>query len=199
MESLAKDPAPSGIVVLSICRPYYEISTRVLWASRGTGHWQRLQRYYANENLRWAKHAEVIPSLKKHAERVRVAASEILDRTDEHGRHFKNTPDMLQMLKEIEASDVTTGIKKTEDSFASFEYVVLWQIMCRSVHAHMSTIDVPTEVHLYWAAHAAATATLALARAIAVVMAADRNQLKQLVDEASSRVVQALTGVVNHS
>lgn len=79
MVTLAKEPdVDYSVCAPTLCRPYYELAMRILWASRTNDGWQRLQADCANEDKRWAKRAVEIPAWKKHAQRVLDHAESVL-------------------------------------------------------------------------------------------------------------------------
>lgn len=183
-----------GVCVPTLCRAFYEVSHRLLWASREHNGWQRLQTGGADEQRKWADAAAQIPSLAAHAERVRTSMQMILARTDERGKPFAKPPSMEQQLSQIEKADTRCGIVTPPSDFAKLQYTILWRLMSNTAHAHLVQIARDPKGHLQIGVWAAVCATFALLRAVAVVVAPDLEGVRQNVDVIGERIVKILKG-----
>jgi len=171
---LMQDGDRHSVFVSIVCRPFYELSTRLLWATRAPGGWQRLQAYWASEDMKWAREAETMPPLDAHARAVGAARQEVLARTDPGGEVYSPAPVVQQLLQEIQAHDLAEGIQDRGSDAAAFNYANVYRILCRGAHAHMAAIapEKPEAVVLH-AATAVVLATWMLVQAFLHVAAAD--------------------------
>lgn len=193
MIAVADQDDECGVCMPTLCRPFYELAVRVLWASRDPDGWQRLQKHCANEDRKWAKRAVDLPSWAEYARRVLDNAESVLDRTDGDGNPYSNPPPMDQTLEQVEHRDIACGIK-TEEGSARFEYANLWQMMCGTAHAHLVQIARPPEAHTRIAVSGAAVATFALLRAVAVITAPDLQGLNETVEVMGQHINGILKG-----
>lgn len=181
-----------AVCVPTLCRPFYEVSVRVLWASRDPDGWQRLQTHCAAEERKWAQRAVSLPSWAEYAQAVRDNADAVLSRTDGDGNRYGNPPHIEQTLQQIEQRDIDCGIKTGEKGFALFEYANLWQKMCATAHGHLVEIARSPETHMRVAVNAAGVASFALLRATAVVTAPDAQGLNQAVEVMGQQINEIL-------
>lgn len=171
---LLQDGNRHSVFVSIACRPFYELSTRLLWATRAAGGWQRLQAYWASEDMKWAREAEAMPLLDVHARAVGADRQEVLARTDLGGEVYAPVPGMRQLLQEIQAHDLAQGIQDRGSDAADFNYANVYRILCRGAHAHMAAIAPEKPEAVVWhAATSTAVATWSLAQAFLHVAAAD--------------------------
>ncbi len=183
-----------GVCLPTLCRPFYELTVRVLWASRQPDGWQRLQAYCANEDKKWAKRAVEIPSWAEYAQPVLDNAKSVLDRTDAKGKCYRLAPDMAETLQQVEQHDIDCGIKSGGKGSALFEYANLWQMMCGTAHAHVVRIARSPEAHTLIALSGAVVATFAMLRATAVVTAPDADGLNHAVEVMGRQINGILKG-----
>ncbi len=193
MIAVADQDDECGVCMPTLCRPFYELAVRVLWASRDPDGWQRLQKHCANEDRKWARRAVNLRSWAEYARRVLDNAESVLDRTDDDGNPYSNPPPMDQTLQQVEKRDIDCGLK-TEEGSARFEYANLWQMMCGTAHAHLVRIAHSPEAHTLIAVNGAAVATFALLRATAVVVAPDADGIKEIVEAMGQKINGILKG-----
>lgn len=176
------------LLACTLCRPFFETAVRLLWAARTHNGWQRLQVHWANEDVKWAREAEQIPSVAEHAKTIRTAREKVLSRTDEDGNRVEPPPNMQQMLREIEVHDVGQGLRKECDGAAESAYTNVYRILCQAAHGHMVAIGRPGSFRRH-ARCGALMATSALLQACCHVVAGDA---KREIEAAGQRVMAIL-------
>jgi len=121
----------------SLARGIFEASIRLLWATRtlngSQNHWERLQKYWALEEKKWANQAIHFPETRQHAVQIKTARSDILN------NDIKKAPSIDQMLKEIDKADQEEQLKGN-DSIAEFTYANCYRMLCRASHAHLAAL-----------------------------------------------------------
>ena len=153
-----------GVCAPTLCRPFYELATRLLWAARAPDGWQRLLVSWFKQNLKWADRLVGLPMpiTVQTAEQLRDQAREGLSRKDQGGNAYKAAPDMWETLRQIEQEDVRDGVLQEGQKIAERRYAQAWIMLCRPAHGHVGAIDIPPGLHLPPTAAAASAATFAL-------------------------------------
>ena len=191
---VAGQEAKYGVCAPSVCRPYYELATRILWATREPGGWQRLQAHWANEDRKWAESAVKMPSLAEHARGILKHRKDVLSRTDRHGVPWKPAPSIETTLKDIERRDLDDGIREEPRGFATYEYTNIYRLLCRLAHAHAVAIAHTPESHRNHAVSAAVVATFALLRALAQVGEPTTEAARQATEIVGQKIVKVFKG-----
>ena len=124
----------------TVCRAFYELSIRLLWAVRAANGWRRLQVYYATEDIKWAKQAQGIAPTASLAAEVLRTRQEVLDRTLSDGSRPTVSPSLEVMLKDIEDHDIAMGLRCAGGQAASVDYAYVYRMLCRPAHGHMSVV-----------------------------------------------------------
>jgi len=128
---------------LTLVRPFYEASARVLWASRASNGWQQLQAYYAKQDVNWANKAKDIPETAEAARRVIESRDEVLKRLDPDGRPYDPMPARSDVvLKEIEQHDVADGLAEEFRERPDFNYTNVYRLLCRPAHGHLPDMHI---------------------------------------------------------
>lgn len=115
----------AGFLSCNTLRPFYETSIRLLWATRGDGHWPRLQADYANEDLKWARHAKDIPDFKGHAEEILRSRSVA---------EVKGLPKVKDLLGDIHKCE-----PQMLPCCVAYHYS-LYSLLCRASHGHLGAV-----------------------------------------------------------
>jgi len=140
MIALCQVREENAALACTLCRPFFESSLRVLWASRALPEapdpWERLQKYWATEELKWADEAKAIDSSKDIAETVRQRNQEILDRTD--GK--RESLSIPHMMGEVDKRDVSDELMPKDGKNADWAYPNIYRQLCKAAHGHPSTI-----------------------------------------------------------
>lgn len=186
---LLLETSESAILASILCRSYYELSVRLLWASREPGGWHRLIAYYANEELKWAREAESFPGTAGHAKIIRAEKEKILDRTDADGNPYEPAPNIAQTLRDVAKHTQRDG--DVDDLDPQYEYTNVYRALCRNSHAHLIAIGdrVPPHVHLRTSVISIAIATLALLRAVCYCGSDDEESQISSIRERIKRVL----------
>ena len=151
----------------TICRPYWEISVRILWASRELNGWDRQYKYFATELQKHAEKAMKFDEWREnYAPRLEMT-KKILRRSDARGKPFKNAPLVNQMLSANEEEDIREGIvgKVFPERGSEFRNVALWLAMCGPSHAQLMDLKYEPRFHLTLATSGAIDATANTLRA----------------------------------
>ena len=185
-----------GVCLPTLCRPFFELAVRVLWASRQPDGWERLQRHYAEQDEKWAKRAVEIPAWANYARPFLANAKNVLGRTDIKGNSYTPAPTMVQSLQQVEKHDVDFGFKTRQEDVVWFEYAHLWRVMCGTAHAHVVQIARSPAAHTRIAVGGALVATFALLRATAVFTAPDKEGIIEAVGLMVKKMIRILKGEV---
>lgn len=172
----------------TICRSYFELAVRLLWASRQPNGWHSLQAYWAQENKRFSKHALDYDPKDKRALDTQKRAEEVLSRRDGKGRPYSPSPNIRVAIMQIGKTNVSQGTGGFDERSAKWQYAYLYVVLSRHVHAHMTGIHVPDpDMVLNIATLTAIYATFLLLQAIIHVSGNDlddiRSEIQILNDE----------------
>lgn len=182
------------VCLSTLCRPLFEVASKLLWASRKKHGWHRLQSDSARPVLTWAREAKVFDTLKEYASSMEARMTEILSRTDSVGARFVRLPNMKQILEDIEKDDRRSGFGDTDTKSAAFQYTNLYRKMCFPVHGHIVAIAGDPSSHLTISVKAAVVGTFSLLRLVAVVGSPDLEALKKAVATIGEKIVAILKG-----
>ena len=157
-----------------LCRPFYELSVRLLWASRETGGWNRLRAYFVDQDRKWADDARLSSGLANHANRILSKANKALDERDSAGKKYELAPSIEEMLRNVKARDCDQGFTNPLEMEAKYEYANVYRVMTRPVHAHMGEIiQDRADVDLRHVVVGCGLATFALLRTVCHCAATD--------------------------
>lgn len=141
---LTADP-DNALLACALCRPLYETGIRLLWASRSSDGWLRLQKYWANEDRKWAQEVVAFPELASHARTFLDSRLEVLGRSGSADAKCQPAPGIQQLLKEVEDADHSTGVLDDEDGNAAYDYANIYRMLCHGAHGHMAAIGRPSD------------------------------------------------------
>jgi hypothetical protein len=139
---LLQEDKSNAVLACILLRSYYELSVRLLWASREPDGWLRLFTYYAQEKKKWASIAinSTNPDIVKLANDELQGVQKIEKWSDSHGNRIKSTPDIRQILADIERHETQNNPSSASNSWGEGYYIGLYLILCRSSHAHIEAI-----------------------------------------------------------
>jgi len=135
----------NSIFVCTLCRAFYEVSVRLLWAARTKHGWERLQAYWANEDRRWAEEARLIPQTKQIAESTLRDSQSLLERKDAGGQRIEPAPPIQQLLRDIVEQNVAGGVREESKDAADFDYTNVYRFLCNAAHGHIISIGRPAQ------------------------------------------------------
>ena len=126
----------------AVCRAFFEVAIRLLWASRENWGWARLQTYWAKEDKKLAEDLKDVPDLAQAAGELLRFSKEVLDRRDEGGDPIKTAPKMPETIADIEKRDKVES--RTSLVSSKYSYAWLYRGLCRGAHGHISVLDPPS-------------------------------------------------------
>ena len=130
-----------GLQAAMICRGFYEISTRLLWATREKHGWRRLQIHWAKEDARFLKPIKDVPRFQEAVATELAELDGVVKQEDEDGKPLSNAPGMWETIQAIDEMDRRDEVHVVSSDFPLKEYVIAWTSLCRAVHAHPSWLD----------------------------------------------------------
>jgi hypothetical protein len=143
MNRLLGDDEGNVALACTLLRPFYELSVRLLWASREVDGWLRLEFYFARESRKWEN------ACKDSGDtRLAKLGSDLLQRREERevtkwkdgsGNTIKCAPDIYQTLKESEGHDAPKDHTIGKNS-GRVIYTTLYRVICRPAHAHIEPL-----------------------------------------------------------
>lgn len=143
IEILLEQSDQHAVFTSILCRPYYEMAARLLWASLAPNGWLRLGKYYAEEDAKVSRAIEGVPqtpALAEHAQKVLADSEKILGQIREMHGEVPTAPSIEQTFREIEQNDSERDRNRTVESFAPFAYNCVYRILSRPIHGHTSAI-----------------------------------------------------------
>jgi hypothetical protein len=146
MDQMLSQPE-SAILALTLCRPFYELATGLLWASREPHGWRRLLMQYAKQDEKAAREAVRCPAMTGVADivnRTRPHIETVLAWTDPTGKPLNAAPNVLDMLKRIIALDKEDNLVQWPDQYATLDYAAFYRQMCRPAHGNLVFIGAET-------------------------------------------------------
>ena len=145
MARLLRDDEGNVVLACTLLRSFYELSIRLLWASREPDGWRRLEVYFATEIKKWANDCKDLPNpdvtelasklLQRHQE-----VQEVENWKDSSGNAVKPAPKIWQILEEIVGHDVQCAPSIVQTGLGKHMYVIFYRILCRASHAHIEAI-----------------------------------------------------------
>jgi len=143
MNLLLREDKGNIVLACALLRPFYELSVRLLWASREPDGWRRLEFYFANEIRKWAKGCQDSPS----AGLSMLGASllqeyrkdEVKKWRDASGKAIRPAPAIDQILNGIEGHDAPTDRTGGKNS-GRLIYTGFYRTICRASHAHIEPL-----------------------------------------------------------
>ncbi len=123
-----------------VCRAYYELAARLLWASRAGNGWERLQAYWAEGIRKQDQGTVAIPSFAKLAKDRLRAMKELLGRRDASGNPILPAPPVEQMLRDIDKDDVRDGLIAHDKRSAEYHYNVIYRSLSQTAHGNLPVI-----------------------------------------------------------
>ena len=170
-------PKELGTQAAALCRGFYELAVRVLWASREPDGWARLEAEEVQKVRKEVGHLEELPdSVAPRVEVVRLrnavlkAADDSCKRADKADKPYKRSPRIQDMLRSIDKQDAANSEKQGRCNLHQAQYGLVYGLLCRSVHARISALTNDTaDARARHATPVAILATLGLLRAICYV------------------------------
>jgi hypothetical protein len=195
MQSLLGQGDDLVVCLPTICRPFYELSTRILWATRGEGRWQQLQASLADETRKWAQEAINFPEWAPFAQDSLTRCQKVLERDCGTGVPVRLAPGLEQTLREIEDQDRAQQLHEEQEAGGyQFYYTMIWRRMCGPAHGHLLEITQSPSAHRAVGMMAACCATLACLRALAIASAANQDALRKKNDDLKYLVTDVILG-----
>ncbi len=192
MISLIENGPSMWICVPTVCRPFFELSAKLLWAAREPDGWVRLQADTANEQIKWARDVERFKPFAVYARRMHTKLSAVTEQRSLEGK--SELPNLRMLLGEIEAKDRDGGIGTLRSDFALFQYAMMYRLMCGPAHGHLVWIAKKGDLHLTIAVSAAIASTYALLRAVAAVFSHTPESCRELVEIIGTKINKILQG-----
>lgn len=190
MLSLIEGDSCSWVCLPSICRPYFELSNKLLWASRRTDGWLRLQVDAADQELKLVRDLTALPSFAILAETKSSKLSRFIESTRSEGA--QQLPAFNLILDEIEKRDRDCGLTDGSDRNALFQYACLYRIMSGTVHGNVVSIAKQPEYHLTIGVNAAIMGTFAALRATCVIFCESDSHRKSSVEQIAEKVMTVM-------
>ena len=163
---LREDNEDYAICTSTLCRPFFEIANRLLWATCVPDGWERLMAYWAKEDRKWANGLVEVKSLVAEAKRFRNQADAVLSRKRADGSAYDPAPGFETILLGIAAAETRDGVLDGHSTpLGKKLYAEVYRSLCRPSHAHISSMADSPETHERIAVGGAQVATLALLRA----------------------------------
>jgi hypothetical protein len=144
-----------------LCRPFFELAYRTLWAAQTDNGWFSLLNYWAQQDRAWANSAEKLAEQMDWPELAAVA-KKLLD--DFQLRQPRSYPDELRNFEKLTAK---LSAKFGNAVFMRLEYVQSYRMMCRSSHAAFSAVERGPTAEFVAATISAVQATYVLLVALA--------------------------------
>jgi hypothetical protein len=142
---LITDDASHALAVCATVRALLEGSIRLLWATRtvpgAQNPWCRIQRYWAEQDMKWASEASRLPGTKQHAQLIETTRNEVLSRTDASGNPYVPASGIQQLLSDIDRADHGQGLI-TQKILGDELYTNMYRVLCRATHAHPEALRV---------------------------------------------------------
>ena len=142
MARLLRDDEGNAVLACTLLRPFYELSIRLLWASREPDGWRRLVVYFATEIRKLANDCKDSPNPG-----IAELASKLLQRDrgvekwkDSSGNAVRPAPNIRTILEEIVGHDAQRGSPFAHAGLGKQQYSILYRILCRASHAHIEAI-----------------------------------------------------------
>lgn len=131
VKRLLADGEGNFVLACTLLRPFYELSVRLLWASRATDGWRRLYACYAKEDERWARNSLGIPVIASLAQEVLTRSQEVLAWNDAAGNPIKPAPNIHDILVEIETHNTQDGLSSGQGRLGQQHYRIIYQSTLR--------------------------------------------------------------------
>ncbi len=176
-----------GACAATLCRPFYKLATRLLWASREPDGWHRLVVMWARQSRAWSQDAVKHSDLGPLPQLILDRANDTLDRAA--ADDLEGAPNMQRTLTDIESRDRDDGVR---GEWAGYQYTGLWRSMSMSVHSQMSIIVRASDTLRELGTGTAVVATFALLRAMAVATSPDRRSLDKTIIAITNRMMGML-------
>lgn len=144
MSRLLCDDEGNVALACTLLRPFYELSVRLLWASREDDGWRRLELYFANQMRKWANACKGVsnPAMAKLGSDLlqRHQEEEVKKWKDASGNTIKPASDQIeQILNGIEGHDAPSDLAIGKNSGRHI-YTVFYRMICRPSHAHVEPL-----------------------------------------------------------
>ena len=115
-----------------LLRAAFELSTRVLWASRTENGFDRIDKAIANNRLKLLENVKSIASFSNL-----VGDIDTTIKTQGLRKSDTQLPNMLQMLKEIYEHDQMMGLNLSEEQLGESFYCTVYRSLCGYAHGEM--------------------------------------------------------------
>ena len=142
MTRLLREDDGNVVLACTLLRSFYELSARLLWASREPDGWRRLQMCFAREITKWANDCRGSPNpgIAKLASEMLQSQNGIAQWKDSLGNDLKPAPGIQQILDGVESHDRQKGLPSGHGNSGQRMYAILYRILCRASHAHIEVL-----------------------------------------------------------
>jgi hypothetical protein len=180
---------------IAVVRGFYELTMRILWASREPCGWPRFAAYYATQEQKWANAVRSSPG---SSDASRRAADQVLKISSDCLTKLNCDPmksQLDQVMDDIEKKDLDLDQLDCTGT-AKFQYNMVYRLMCRPAHGNLFPIfEQWTQPDLSHLVASAAWATLSLLRAMCAVSATNSADNDAKVEAVGKRVHKILLGL----
>ena len=144
MNRLLRDGEENAVSDAVLLRPFYELSVRLLWASREVEGWQRLEFYFANESRKW----ENACKNSRDARLVKLGGDLLQRRQEREGKKWRDASgnaikpapsNMEQVINEVTKHDPSNGLAIKENA-GRVIYTVFYRVICGPSHGHVEPL-----------------------------------------------------------
>lgn len=142
MTRLLREDDGNVVLACTLLRSFYEVSARLLWASREPDGWRRLQMYFAKEIQTWANDCRGSPNpdIAKLANELLQSQEGVEQWKSPSGDDLQRAPRMKEILEGIESHDRQKGPPSSHGNSGQRMYAILYRILCRASHAHIEAL-----------------------------------------------------------
>ncbi|MGD0517673.1 MAG: DUF5677 domain-containing protein [Thermoguttaceae bacterium] len=142
MSHLLQEDDNNAVLSCILLRSYYELSIRLLWASRETDGWLRLYASDIQQKKKWAAEAK----LSQNPDMVKIANDElqwiknIENQRDSHGKPIESVPKNDEILKYIDQHEKKYNPLSSQGNSGQLHYTFLYRTLCRASHANIEAL-----------------------------------------------------------
>jgi hypothetical protein len=144
MNRLLRDGEENAVLTCALLRPFYELSVRLLWASREVDGWQRLEFYFEDETRRWENACKD----SRDARLVKLGGDLLHRRQEREGNKWRDASgnaikpaprNMDQVINEVTKHDPSNGLAIKENA-GPVMYTVFYRVICGPSHGHVEAL-----------------------------------------------------------
>jgi len=144
MNRLLRDGEGNAALACALLRPFYELSVRLLWASREVDGWRRLEFYFANETRRWENACKD----SRDARLVKLGGNLLQRRQEREAKKWKDASgntiqpaprNIERIISEVTKHDPSNGLAIKENA-GRVIYTVFYRVICGPTHGHIEAL-----------------------------------------------------------